>query len=159
MRIVNFKVEIAWKIFKKMTSRPEKTNTNEWIVLKNCRELMKSLGLIAESNTHIFRSNPKIAVPVWIIQLIYSIPMCTCVMLAFGHIFDKNMDLTKSSVALIIIVGGGQSHIIYFLLIAKNKSLSNIIDQLQKLVDKRKWFLSSSAIALSWINCGKANIQ
>lgn len=116
----------------------EKTNTNEFIVLKYCRELMKGLGLIAESNTHIFGSNPKIAVPVWIIRLIYSIPMCTCIMLAFGHIFDKNMDLTKSSVALTIIVGGGQSHIIYFLLIARNKSLINIIDQLQKIVDKRK---------------------
>lgn len=119
-----------------MTSRLEKTNG--LMVLKNCRELMKSLGLNAESNTHIFGLNPKIAVPVWIIRLIYSIPMCTCIMLAFGHIYDKNMELTKSSVALIVIVGGGQSHIIYFLLIAKNKSLINIIDQLQKLIDKRK---------------------
>lgn len=115
-----------------------KSKSNELIVLKKCRLLMKYLGLNVESNLHTFEAKLKISIAVWVIRLIYSIPMCTCCTLAFWHIIDKNLDLTASSVAVIIIVGGGHSQVIYFSLIAQNNSIINIIDQLQKLVDTRK---------------------
>lgn len=127
-----------------MGSESKKTNSNQLIVLKKCGFLMKNLGLYAENKCHTFESKIKFTVPVWIIQLIYSIPMCTCVLLAFWHIIDNNLDLTASSVAVIVIVGGGHCQVIYFLLIANNTALINVIDQLQKLVNKRKsqWFFT-----------------
>lgn len=121
-----------------MGTESKKANSNQLVVLKKCRFLMKNLGLYAENKFHTFESKIKFTVPVWIIQLIYSIPMCTCVILAFWHIIDNNLDLTASSVAVIIIIGGGHCQVIYFLLIANNTALINVIDQLQKLVNKRK---------------------
>lgn len=122
-----------------MDQKLKEIPSQDFMVLKRCRFFMKNLGLYAESNFHTFESKINITVPVWIIRFIYSIPMCTCVLLAFWHIIDKDYNLTVSSVAVIIIIGGGHSQVIYFLLFSKNNSLILIIDQLQQLVDKRKF--------------------
>lgn len=115
------------------------TASSESIVLKKCRVLMKNLGQCNETKFHAFGSKKRIVVPVWLIRLLYSMPMLTCVILAVLHIAEKNLDLTESSVAFIVIVGGGHCHVIYLLMAFNNNSLVNVIEQLQKLIDTRKF--------------------
>lgn len=112
--------------------------SNEFLIMKNCRIVMNHMGLCNVNNVQTFGSKFRIIIPIWMIRFVYTIPMCICVILSVLHVIDKNLNLTASSVALIVIVGGSQSHVIYLLLIAKNNPLTDIINQLQKLIDKRK---------------------
>lgn len=113
-----------------------------FVILQKCRFWLNKFGLCFERSGCSFGS---ITVANWAIQVIYSIPMGISVLLSALLIVENHFDLTASSVAIIVIVGGGQIHVIYLVMVAKNSSLIKLIGQLQKLVDQRKSFWATDS--------------
>lgn len=107
---------------------------SEFEILTKCRYWLERFGLNANSKVSAYGA---ISVPNWLIYVIYSIPMAISVVLSAWHIVDNNFDLTVSSVAIIIIFGGGQVQLIYLLMAVKRDLIFGIIHQLQSLVNKR----------------------
>lgn len=113
--------------------------SSELKILEKCRFWLDKFGL----NGRYMSAYGSIRIPNRLIYLIYSIPMTISVMLSAWHIVDNDFDLTASSVAIIIIFGGGQVQVIYLILAAEKDSLFSMIDQLQTLVNKREIFSCS----------------
>lgn len=113
--------------------------SGELKILEKCRFWLDKFGLNG-STVSAYGSN---RIPNRLIYFIYSIPMAISVMLSAWHIVDNDFDLTASSVAIIIIFGGGQVQVIYLILAAEKDSLFSMIDQLQTLVNKREIFSCS----------------
>lgn len=113
--------------------------SSEFEILEKCRFWLDKFGLNG-GTVSAYGSN---RIPNRLIYFIYSIPMAISVMLSAWHIVDNDFDLTASSVAIIIIFGGGQVQVIYLILAAEKDSLFSMIDQLQTLVNKREIFSCS----------------
>lgn len=120
---------------------------NELKVLKSSRFWMNCIGLCVESENCTFG---RIKIPVWLVRLIYSIPMSTLILLAVCHVIESNFDLIVSSISIFVIVGAGQVQMIYLSLIAKNAVLIDLLNRLQKLIDKSE----CSRVQIMLIKCG-----
>lgn len=120
---------------------------SELKVLKSSRFWMNCIGLCVESEKCIFG---RIKIPVWLVRLIYSIPMSTLILLAVCHVIESNFDLIVSSISIFVIVGAGQVQLIYLSLIAKNALLIDLLNRLQKLIDKSEY----SRVRIILIKCG-----
>lgn len=112
-------------------------DTSEFIVLHKCRYWLNKFGLHAQSKTTTFGT---IHIPNWLVHIIYSIPMGISVVLSSWYIIENQFDLSASSVATVIIFGGGQIQVIYLIMATKSANLFELINQLQNLVNKRKFF-------------------
>lgn len=118
-------------------------STSEFIILNQCRYWLNKFGLHAQSKVTTFGP---IQVPNRLVNLIYSMPMGISVVLSLWYIIENQFDLSASSVATVIIFGGGQIQMIYLIMAANSTNLFELIDQLQNLVNKRKFFFHSFVI-------------
>lgn len=66
------------------------------------------------------------------------------IVLAIWHLFDKNADLQNVVVAAPIIITISQMTIKMFILVKKHREVSEILEQLQRVIDQRTWFLLDS---------------
>lgn len=112
-------------------------------ILYNCRYWLSKFGLHAKNYVSIFGL---LQIPNWFVFIVYSMPMAISVFLSLWYIIENKFDLNASSVATVIIFGGGQIQLIYLILAGKRTALFLLIIQLENLVNKRKFRYESLSL-------------
>lgn len=104
-------------------------------ILYNCRYWLSKFGIHTENIVTIF---DVLKIPNWIVYIVYSMPMAISVVLSMWYIIENKFNLNASSVATVIIFGGGQIQLIYLIMAGKSTELFELIFQLENLVSERK---------------------
>lgn len=106
-------------------------------VLSKCRQLLKFMNLGLKTKIQIGR----VTIPNSVTFVVLSIPLCLSIVMESWFAYDIGLNLKEVTSPVLILLGTVQIVLIFFCLANDNSYLIQMIDHVQAVLNRSKWFL------------------